>query len=189
MPYVMDSTIVGSRREIFIKGLSQSMNLHGNPNNDRCFTLRTWILGNDQKYLVELRLDSASAGLCHIVEFKFELETSDSLYYVTVQNEWLRSHPKSGWDQFYKDLKTLGILTMESGPIFKKRTNILTTMTYVQFELLRNSGYRYFEFKEPSFYRFIDTTAGNIHKFMDILNKEFGVEVYKREKDFFVEPD
>jgi hypothetical protein len=184
--YHEDAYVHHTRQELFLRNFANVIGLPPIFNGVKGVYIRIWLWNGNGSYVINIRSDS-SHNKCSIVELG--VYNKDSSHCCVILNVWKDINPQSGWPNFMDSLNKYQIFTLKSGKTYEEhKDNVLTTMSYVQFEIAEPHSYRFYEYLEPSFYRFVEAGSQDVYEFLEFFNKEMNVQVYNPAKKLFEEP-
>ena len=186
--YSIPVELASSRKQPFLRNLSNLMKLPLIYNGSKGLNIRIWIWEGDKKYVINI-YSKDSINNAFITEFNIQpLSIKDSNSYIKIYREWKNLKPRSGWNMYYTSLNKFHIIDLNESNIQQRYKDFLTSMSYVQFEIATTDDYRYYEYLEPSFYRFIDDGSKDVYQFLEYLNADFGITIYNPPKELFIKP-
>jgi hypothetical protein len=175
--YTADSITRKSRKEPYLKNLSELMELPDIRNQSKGVAIRIWFWASKRRYVLTIS-DNTLRKECRIDQFNIE-PLPDSTDYIVMHKPKHIKQPTSGWKIFFTTIEKYQIADFPTGKTRRELDQSLTTMAYVNFEIVKNGEYRYYEYLEPSFYRTIDKNSKTIDTFLKFLNNELNFQLYK----------
>ncbi|HYF31141.1 MAG TPA: hypothetical protein VD993_08485 [Chitinophagaceae bacterium] len=179
IPY-SDSGLQALNDAELLKALSQLIGLPDISGGYNGTYVRAWIWDYDTKCVVNIS-DDGKIRQCHILDIASR--RTDDKDYIVIKKEWTGLQPESGWENFFNEMESRGILLMPAGT-YKGELADMTGGWYCEFEVAQGKRYTFFEYFEPDLHRRLHKASRNIHEFLQLINTEMKVQVYSPDEPF-----